>query len=155
MSSRTNSPAPEPTTGQSGLTFGFSAYLLWGVLPLYFLLLDPAGPIEIVSVRVLFALVFCVLLLTLMRGWRRLGAVIRDRRTVMLMALAAGLIFVNWLVFILAATTGHVVEASLGYFINPLVTVLLGVLVLRERLRGVQWAAVAVDVVAVLVLALG
>ncbi|SJN16564.1 EamA family transporter RarD [Mycetocola reblochoni] len=159
--STTPSPSPAPPDSseadgaRAGLLAGAGAYLLWGVLPLYFLLLEPAGPLEIVSVRVVFALLFCLALLAVARGWRRLGRVLADRRTMLLMLLAAALIFVNWLVYVIAATTGHVVEASLGYFINPIVTVLLGVAVLRERLRATQWVAVAVAVAAVLVLAVG
>ncbi len=103
----------------------------------------------------LLSLAFCLVLLTVMRGWPRFRALLRDRRAVLLMGLAALLIFINWLVYVVAAVTGHVVEASLGYFINPLMTVLLGVFVLRERLRPAQWVALGLTLVALVVLAVG
>lgn len=143
------------TSTRSGIAYGAGSYLLWGMLPLYFLILEPAGPVEIVSVRILFALLFCLLLTAVTRGWSRLGGLLRDGRTMLTMLGAAALIFVNWFVYILAATSGHVVEAALGYFINPIVTVLLGVLLLRERLRALQWAGIGIALVAVLVLAVG
>ncbi|MDH6179957.1 chloramphenicol-sensitive protein RarD [Microbacteriaceae bacterium SG_E_30_P1] len=147
-------PVPDRVTG-SGLAFALSAYLLWGVLPLAFVLLIPSGPVEIVAWRIVFSLVFCALLLTVTRGWQRFAALARDRRVVLTLAIAAVFILVNWSVFIAATLTGHVVEASLGYFTNPIVTVLLGVLVLRERLRPLQWLAVGISAIAVLVLAIG
>ena len=140
---------------RSGLLNAIGAYLLWGVFPLYFLLLRPAGGFEIVAWRVLFSLVFCVALLTVTRTWRPFLAVARQPQPALLMGLAGALVFVNWLTYILATLSNQVVEASLGYFINPIVTVLLGVLVLRERLRMLQWAAIAVSAVAVVVLVVG
>lgn len=139
----------------TGLLFAFSAYLLWGAMPLYFIAMAPASPFEIVAFRVLFSLVFCVILLTVLRGWRSFGALLRRPRLLGVMAIAGVLIYVNWQVYVIATTTGHVIEAALGYFMNPLVTVLLGVLVLRERLRPLQWAAMGVSAVAVLVIAVG
>jgi chloramphenicol-sensitive protein RarD len=99
------------------------------------------------------SLVFCALLLTATRGWRAVAAIARDRRTMAIMAVAGVLILINWLVYVFAALSGHIVEASLGYFTNPIVTVLLGVLVLHERLRPLQWAALGLSAIAVLVLA--
>ena len=136
-----------------GLAFAIGAYGLWGFLPLYFVTLAPAGPIEIVAWRVVLSLVFCAILLTVTRGWRALAVIARDRRTMLIMGVAGALILVNWLVYVFAALSGHIVEAALGYFTNPIVTVLLGVLVLRERLRPLQWAALSLAAVAVLVLA--
>ena len=136
-----------------GLAFAIGAYGLWGFLPLYFVTLAPAGPIEIVAWRVVLSLVFCAILLTVTRGWRALAVLARDRRTMLIMGVAGALILVNWLVYVFAALSGHIVEAALGYFTNPIVTVLLGVLVLRERLRPLQWAALSLAAVAVLVLA--
>ncbi|NYD66832.1 chloramphenicol-sensitive protein RarD [Agromyces atrinae] len=148
-------PGDSPKNG-SGFAYAFSAYALWGMLPLYFLALAPSGPFEIVAWRILFSLIFCALLLTVMRGgWRSFREVLRSRRVVLTMGLAGLLIFVNWQTYVLATLTGHVVEASLGYFINPIVTVFLGVLVERERLRPAQWVAVGISVVAVLVLSFG
>lgn len=129
--------------------------MLWGFLPIYFIALAPSGPIEIVAWRVLFSLVFCALLITITRAWRALGLLLRDRRVVWTMGLAGLLIFVNWQTYVYAATSGQVVEAALGYFINPIVTVFLGVFVQRERLNPTQWTAVGISIVAVAVLAVG
>lgn len=145
----------ETSSHRSGLAFAISAYALWGLLPIFFLALAPAGSIEIVSWRVLFSLVFCGLIIAVTRSWRRLFAIVRQPRLVLLLGLAGALVVVNWLVYVYATLSGHVVEGSLGYFINPLVTVLLGVLILRERLRTAQWVAVGIAGVAVLVLAIG
>jgi chloramphenicol-sensitive protein RarD len=135
-----------------GVLFGIGAYGLWGLLPLYFVLLHPAGPVEIVANRVLWSLLFCALLLTVTRAWPQLLAAARDLRVLGTLAVAAGLIAINWLTYTFGVTTGHAIETSLGYFINPLVSVLLGVLVLKEKLRPLQWAAVGVGFVAVVVL---
>ena len=136
-----------------GLAFAASAYILWGFLPLYFSVLAPAGAIEVVAWRVVLSLVFCAALLTITRGWPALLVVVRDRRTMLIMGAAGVFILVNWLVYVFAALSGHVVEAALGYFTNPIVTVLLGVIVLRERLRPLQWTAIGISALAVLVLA--
>ena len=143
---------PEQRTA-AGVGFAVSSYLIWGFLPLYFAVLAPAGAMEVVAWRVLLTLVFCAFLLTVTRGWAALVVIARDRRTMLVMGAAGVFILVNWLVYVFAVLTGHVVEASLGYFTNPIVTVLLGVVVLRERLRPLQWAAIAISAVAVLVLA--
>lgn len=147
----TEPPAAARST-RSGLAQGVTAYLLWGGMPVYFLAMAPAGPFEIVGCRILFSLVFCALLLTMLRGWPALVRVVRTPRTLLLVGLAGALIYVNWQVYVYATTAHRVVDAALGYFINPIVTVLLGVLVLRERLRPLQWAAVAVSGLAVVVL---
>ncbi len=138
---------------RSGLLFGVGAYLLWGAMPVYFILMRPAGSFEIVGWRVLLSLVFCAILLAVTRGFGRFRSLLRDHRAVASFALAGVLIWVNWTVYVLATTTGHVVDAALGYFINPVVTILLGVVVLRERLRPVQWAAIGISAVAVVILA--
>lgn len=135
-----------------GGVYAFAAYFLWGFLPLYFLLLAPVGPWEIVVWRILFSLLFCAVLLTVTRTWGKLFVILRDRRLVFWTVIAGLLIYVNWQVFLIGILTGHVIEGSLGYFINPIVTVLLGVLVLGERLRPGQWVAIAIAVVAVLVI---
>jgi chloramphenicol-sensitive protein RarD len=131
---------------------GLGAYLLWGLFPLYFPLLEPAGGLEIVAHRVLWSLLFVGLLLTVLRRWPQVRAVVTDRRRLLVLSAAAVLIAANWLVFVYGVNSGHVVETSLGYFINPLVSVLLGVVVFGERLRPLQWTAVAVAAVAVVVL---
>ncbi|WP_157157141.1 MULTISPECIES: EamA family transporter RarD [unclassified Diaminobutyricimonas] len=140
---------------RSGIGFAIGAYGLWGVLPVYFLLLAPSGPVEIVALRVVLSLVFCAILLSVTRGWRAFAAIARNRRLLAAMAIAGLFIVINWLVFVYAALNGQILETSLGYFLNPVVTVLLGVLVLGERLRPLQWASVALVVVAVLVIAIG
>jgi len=160
VSSRSETEAPAPpahdtAVSRSGLAFAIAAYALWGFLPIYFIALEPAGPIEIVGWRVLLSLVFCLLLLTVTRAWRPFMALVRDRRILFTMGLAGVLIFVNWSTYVYATLTGQVVEAALGYFINPIVTVFLGVLVLRERLNVTQWIAVGISIVAVIVLAIG
>jgi chloramphenicol-sensitive protein RarD len=137
-----------------GLAFGLGAYALWGLFPLYFPLLEPAGGLEIVAHRVVWSLLFIALLLTVTRGWAQVRAAVTDRRALLILVGAALLIGVNWLVFVYGVNSGQVVETSLGYFINPLVSVLLGVVVLSERLRPAQWVAVAIAAVAVTVLTL-
>jgi chloramphenicol-sensitive protein RarD len=137
---------------RSGVASGLAAYGMWGLFPLYFPLLEPAGGLEIVAHRVLWSLVFIAGLLTVVRRWSLVRAVFADRRAMLVLLGAALLIAVNWLVFVYAVNSGHVVETSLGYFINPLVSVLLGVVVFSERLRPLQWAAVGIAAVAVAVL---
>jgi chloramphenicol-sensitive protein RarD len=135
-----------------GVVSGITAYALWGLFPLYFPLLEPAGGLEIVAHRVIWSLAFVAVLLTVVRRWPLVRAAFADRRTVLVLAGAAVLIAVNWLVFVYGVNSGHVVETSLGYFINPLVSVLLGVVVFSERLRPLQWTAVGIAAVAVGVL---
>ncbi|MET0974545.1 MAG: EamA family transporter RarD [Leifsonia sp.] len=142
-------------TRRTGLVYAVSAYVLWGFLPIYFIALSPTGPFEIVALRILFSLAFCAILLTVTRGWRAFVTILRNPRISLTMGLAGVLIYVNWQTYVFATVTGHVVEAALGYFINPIVTVFLGVLVLRERLRPLQWVAVGISVAAVVVLAIG
>jgi chloramphenicol-sensitive protein RarD len=136
-----------------GLLLAVLAYGIWGFLPLFFLLLRPASAFEIVSWRVLFSLVFCAILLTVTRSWARFIAILRNRRIALTLLLAGLLILINWLVYVYATLNGEVVQAALGYFTNPILTVLLGVFVLRERLRPLQWVAIGVSAIAVLVIA--
>ncbi len=129
---------------------GVAACVLWGLFPLYWPLLEPAGALEILASRIVLSLVVVTLVLVVRR---ELHAVRRmDRGTVLRLCLAGTIIAVNWGGYIWGVNNGHVVESSLGYFINPLITVALGVLLLRERLRRMQWAAVALGVIAVVVL---
>ncbi|WP_457963250.1 EamA family transporter RarD [Arthrobacter sp. D1-29] len=136
----------------AGVLYGIAAYGAWGLLPLYFLALMPANAVEIVANRVVWSLLFCVLLIAVTRSWAALRGAFRDRSVFGTLAIAAALIAVNWLTYTYGVTTGQAVEASLGYFINPLVSVLLGVFVLKEKLRPLQWAAVGIGFVAVVVL---
>ena len=131
---------------------GFSAYLIWGAFPLYWPLLAPSGPVEILAHRMVWSLVVMGLLVLALRRVAALRAVLRERRTAALLTLAAVTITLNWGTYIYGVNSDRVVETSLGYFINPLVTVLLGVLVLGERLRRLQWLALAIGFVAVVVL---
>jgi len=140
------------TPSRSGLIYGVLAYLCWGFFPLYWPLLEPATPWEVLAHRIVWSLVFCVVLLTVTRTWRAYAAIFTRPRQLGLLAAASVVITVNWGGFIWGVTHGHVVETSLGYFINPLVTVLLGVVVLGERLRRWQWTAVALGAFAVVVL---
>lgn len=140
-------------------TVGFlstlSAYLLWGILPVYFLILAPTGAWETVAWRIVFSVVFCLVALAITRGWSRVIAIFRNPKLAALTALGGGLVYINWQLFVLAAQGGQVVESSLGYFINPIVSVLLGVLVLHERLRPLQWTAIGVAALAVIVIVIG
>ena len=146
---------PARSENSLGIFYGIGAYGLWGLLPLYFLILHPAGAVEIVANRVLWSLLFCVLLLTATRAWRKVITAVRSPGIVGTLAVAGGLIAVNWLTYTYGVTTGHAIEAALGYFINPIVSVLLGVVVLREKLRRLQWVAIGLGFVAVIVLAVG
>jgi chloramphenicol-sensitive protein RarD len=125
---------------------------MWGAFPLFFPLLAPAGTIEILAQRMSWSLVVVLVLLRFGHGLGGVKAILRDRRRFVMLCIAAVLISVNWGVYIYAVNSGHVVEASLGYFINPLVTILLGVVVLHERLRRLQWVAVAIGAAAVIVI---
>lgn len=142
-------PAPSETaTVRRGTIYGFLAYLLWGAFPLYFVALRPAGPLEILAHRVVWSLLLCLLILALTRRARWVLDMFRDRRQLGTLTLAGLLIGVNWTVYIVAVLSGRVTEAALGYFLNPLVTVALGVVLLRETLRPAQWVAVGTGLVA-------
>jgi chloramphenicol-sensitive protein RarD len=140
------------TDVRKGLAAGVAAYLLWGLFPLYWPLLEPAAPVEILAHRIVWSLVFLAAVLALGAGFRWVRAL--DRRQMRLLALAAVLVTANWGTFIYGVNSGHVVETSLGYFINPLVTVALAVGVLHERLRPQQRVAVLIAAIAVAVLTL-
>lgn len=146
---------PVERVSGSGIAFAISSYLLWGVLPILFYALRNAGPVEIISWRIVLSLVFCAIIITLVRGWPRLLALLKDRAALGTLGIASALILVNWTVYVYASISGHVIEASLGYFTNPIVTVLLGVVLLRERLRPLQWASVGVGTIAVIVISVG
>lgn len=161
-------PAPSPerspdldaapasgTLDRRGVLFGASAYVLWGAMPLYFPLLEPARPLEIIAHRVVWSLVVCVLLLVVARQLGRFGHVLRSPRTLALLGVAGVLVATNWTIYVYGVLSGHVLDAALGYFVNPLVTVLLAVVVLRERLRPAQWVALAIGTAAVAVITVG
>lgn len=145
----------ESTRSRDGFLAAAAAYGLWGLLPAYFVALDPSGPVEILAFRIVLSLVFCVVILAIMRRLTKTAALLKDSGIVKLSALAAVLILVNWSVYVFASLNQFIVEAALGYFINPLVTVALGVVVLKEKLRPLQWGALGLAIVAVIVLAVG
>lgn len=131
-----------------GTGYGFLAYGIWGLFPLYFAALAPAGAFEILAHRILWTLAVCALVLAVRRdlGWVR--GVLGRRRLVAGITLAGLLIAANWTIYVLAVLTGRTYEAALGYFLNPIVTVALGVVVLGERLRPLQWVAVDIGALA-------
>jgi len=135
-----------------GYLYGLTAYVIWGFFPIYFKLLRPAGALEILAHRVIWSVVFVSLVLTAARNWRFLARVLRSPRLLGGISAAAVLIAINWGTYIYGVNSSRVVETALGYFITPLVLVLLGVTVQRERLRAWQWAAVGVGGLAVAVL---
>ncbi|MEU6480659.1 EamA family transporter RarD [Streptomyces sp. NPDC047017] len=140
---------------RTGLLNGFAAYGMWGLVPLFWPLLKPAGAAEILAHRMVWSLAFVIVALLFVRRWAWAGELLRQPRRLGLVVIAAAVITVNWGVYIWAVNSGHVVEASLGYFINPLVTIAMGVLLLKERLRPAQWAAVGTGLASVVVLTIG
>jgi chloramphenicol-sensitive protein RarD len=133
-----------------GIAYALAAYLLWGVFPVYFKALQGVAPLQILGHRIVWSLAVCAALLVLLRRLRWLADLRRQPRVLLWFAATSALVALNWFVYIWAVNSGRVVDASLGYFINPLVNVLIGAVVLRERLRAVQWLAVAVAASAVL-----
>lgn len=138
-----------------GLTTGIALYLMWGFFPLYFRLLERSGAFEIIAHRVVWSFAFCAILLTIEKGWHRLAALAHDRRSLWGLVLAGHLVLINWTLYVWSVNAGHTLDAAMGYFINPLVSALLGVLVLRERLSPAQWMAFGIGIVAVVVLMVG
>jgi chloramphenicol-sensitive protein RarD len=136
-----------------GYLYGLGAYVLWGFFPAYFKLLRPTGPMEILAHRIIWSCLFMVIVITVIRRWSHIRTLLRRPGTVAGITIAAVLIGLNWGTYIWAVNVDRVVETALGYFINPLVVIVLGVMVLAERLRPWQWVAVAIGSVAVVVLA--
>ena len=132
--------------------YGLAAYLLWGGFPLYWPLLEPAGSVELLAHRIFWSLLTLAALVLVLRRTRQFAALFRDRRVFGLLTIASVVITLNWGTYIYGVTNDRVVETSLGYFINPLVTVLMGVLILGERLRSLQWLAIGIGAMACLVL---
>lgn len=135
-----------------GLLFGVSAYTLWGLFPIYWPLLKPASAIEIVSHRAVWTLVFCFIVLWLTKTLSSTLALLKRPKIVAGLFLSSILISTNWIIYIYAATSNHVVEASLGYYINPIVVIATGVIVLKEKMRPLQWFSLAVATLGVAVL---
>ena len=137
---------------RNGLWPGVLAYVLWALFPIYFRLLERSGALEIIGYRVLCSLVFCAVLVALGRRWAELRSVLRNRRAMPMLAMAGVLVTANWTLYVFGVNSGRTLDAALGYFINPLVAALLGVLVLGERMARLQWLAMAVGTVACAVL---
>ncbi|SDS92637.1 EamA family transporter RarD [Microlunatus soli] len=146
----TSTTAPDSPANR-GILFGLSAYGIWGLVPLFWNLVKSASALEILAMRMAWSLVFAIILalFTLPRGWLR---AIATRRNLFMLAAAAVLVSINWGVYIWATTNGHVTEAALGYYINPIFSILVGVAFLKEQLRRYQWAAVGLAALAVIVL---
>lgn len=138
--------------GATGLTFGVSAYLIWGSFPLIITAASFANPFEVVVWRVVFGFLFAALLVTLTRTWAQTVDLVRSPKKLGWVAVASLFIFVNWSVYVVAVATSNVLETSLGYFINPLITVLFAVVFLKEKLRKGQWAALGIGLIAVVIL---
>ena len=143
------------TKFNKGLLFGVSAYIIWGLLPLYWKLVEEAGAYEILAHRGIWSLLICVSLLALRKQLKSAYEMVRSSRTLSLLFLASGLLTINWGVYIWSVTVNRVVEAALGYYITPLINVTFGVLLLREKLRPAQWIAVALAAAGVVILTLG
>ena len=135
-----------------GLLFGVSAYVFWGLFPLYWPLLKPASPLEIVSHRAVWTLVFCIIVLALLRQLKSTLAIMKHPKKMAGLFATTVLISINWLTYIWATNNGHVVEAALGYYINPLIIIAFGVLLLREKMRPLQWVAVGIAAIGVTIL---
>ncbi|NYG58839.1 chloramphenicol-sensitive protein RarD [Nocardioides daedukensis] len=145
---------PPRSESQKGFILGVAAYGIWGAFPLYWPLLEPAGAVEILAHRVVWSMLTMAILIFVVGRTRQLRDIWHSPRTRRLLTLGSVVIAINWGTYIWGVNNGHVVEASLGYFINPLVTMLMGVLVFRERLRPMQWFAVSIATAAVIVLTL-
>jgi len=149
------SPAQPHRETRRGFAFGVAAYGLWGVLPIYFKALGGVAAVDIVAHRILWSLPFLALLLFVGRGWSQVRQALRRRRTLLLLLSTATLIGINWLLYVYAVTSGHILAASLGYYLNPLANVLLGRFILKERLSWLQWVAIAIAAAGIMALAVG
>ncbi len=139
---------------RSGLVYGITAYSMWGVFPLYFHALSQVPPYLILCHRIVWSALFTSLVVSFRREWKPIWPLLRQRRTMLLLCAGAGLIALNWLIFIYAVWSHQTLQASLGYFVNPLLSIGLGMIFFRERLRGWQWLAVSLAAVAVVHLTL-
>jgi len=139
----------------TGLLYGVSAYVLWGLLPLYWQLVEEAGAYEILAHRGIWSLLLCILLLALRKQIKSALVMVRARGTMLLLFLASGFLTINWGVYIWSVIVDRVVEAALGYYMTPLINVAAGVILLRERLRPLQWTAVSLAFIGVCVLTIG
>jgi len=140
---------------RSGFFYGLGAYALWGVLPIYFHAIAHIRALDIVAHRVLWSIPFLAVLIAISRGWGKVRTALSDRKTLGVLALTALLIGGNWLLYVYAVTSGHILASSFGYYLNPLANVLLGRFVLKEKLVRLQWIAVAIAAAGISVFAAG
>ena len=150
-----DTPAEAAALRRAGLLYGLGAYLLWGVLPLYFKALAHVGAFEIVAHRIFWSLLFLLALLSVSRRWPALREALGNRRVMLTLVASAALIGTNWVIWIWAVNNGHILAGSLGYYLNPLVNVLMGTLLLKEKLSRPQLGAVMLAAAGVAVLAWG
>ena len=154
-----NAPLSEPAAAhrraQAGLLYGLAAYGLWGIMPIYFKWLKSVPSIDIVAHRIVWSLVVLCLLVTVARAWDQIRDAIRSRKALAMLFVTALLIGTNWLLYVYAINSGHILAGSLGYYLNPLANILLGRFILKERLTRVQWTAVAIAAAGIAVLAAG
>ena len=155
MNAPTITPAIDHRRARIGLACGLVAYAAWGVLPIYFKALDGVSATLIVAHRVVWSLVALALLVTLLKGWGAVRAALADRKALLTLTISAALIAVNWLLYVYAINSGHILAGSLGYYLNPLANILLGRFFLGEALSKRQWTAVAIAAAGVAVLATG
>ena len=134
------------------MLYGLSAYLIWGSFPLIIAAASFADPFEVVVWRVVFGFIFAALLVSIVGGWKDIVQIVKSAQRLKWVAVASLMIYINWVVYVVAVATGNVIESSLGYFINPLVTVLFAVLLLKEKLRPMQWVALGIGATAVVIL---
>jgi len=153
MNERADQPTPK-SSGQ-GFAFGVAAYALWGVLPIYFKAFRDVPAVDIVAHRVLWSVPFLAVIIAVSRGWQKVRAVLGQPKTLGVLAVTALLIGGNWLLYVYAVTSGHILASSFGYYLNPLANVLLGRFVLHERPNRMQWTAVAIAGAGISVLAVG
>jgi chloramphenicol-sensitive protein RarD len=141
---RSGAGSEQRSGSRRGFTFGVAAYGLWGVLPIYFKALGDVPPVDVVAHRVVWSLLFLGVLLSFGSGWAQVRRALGNGRTLALLLTTAVLIAINWLLYVYAVMSGQILAGSLGYYLNPLANVLLGRFILKERLSGLQWTAVAI-----------
>ena len=155
MSAPLSDQAAASQRARAGFLYGLAAYGLWGIMPVYFKWLKAVPSIDIVAHRIVWSLLVLVLLVTVARAWNQIRAAIRSRKALAMLFVTALLIGTNWLLYVYAINSGHILAGSLGYYLNPLANILMGRFVLKERLTRLQWAAVAIAAAGIAVLAAG
>ena len=153
-----NATSPQTSAesrARAGIFYGLAAYGLWGILPIYFKWLQAVPPVDIVAHRIVWSLIVLAILVSVARAWGQIRSALRSRKTMALLFLTALLIGTNWLLYVYAINSGHILAGSLGYYLNPLANILLGRFILKERLTKLQWTAVAIAAGGIAVLAMG